>query len=236
MRLQKYMAHSGVASRRRSEEIILEGLVKVNGVKVTELGTKVDPHKDSVEVDGILIERERRNVYIALNKPIGYVSTMDDEKDRKIVTDLLDNVKERVYPVGRLDIDTTGLIILTNDGDATYKITHPSTEIKKTYIAIVEGKPNKKELERFRNGLIIDGQKTAPAEIKISKNFDEDCILEISIHEGKNRQVRKMCEAINHPVKKLKRIKVGEIELGNLEEGRWRHLNDKEIDYITSIK
>ncbi len=236
MRLQKYMARAGVASRRKSEEIIKEGRVKVNGHTVIEMGTKVDPKKDRVSVDNRNIMIERHNVYIMLNKPIGYVSTLDDEKDRRIVTDLIDNVEQRIYPVGRLDIDTTGLMILTNDGDATFKITHPSTEIEKTYVAIVHGTPNKNSLEKFRNGLNIDGERTAPAKINILKNYEEDSILEISIHEGKNRQVRNMCEAIGHPVKKLKRIKVGEIELGELDEGKWRYLNDREIDYIKSIK
>lgn len=236
MRLQKYMAKCGVASRRKSEEIIEEGRVKVNGVTVKELGTKVEPFKDKVKVDNELIELERHKVYIALNKPIGYVSTLDDEKDRRIVTDLIENVSERIYPVGRLDIDSTGLMILTNDGDLTFKLTHPSSEIDKTYIAIVEGTPNKKELDKFRRGLFIDGEKTAPADIKILKNFPDDSILEIKIHEGKNRQVRKMCEAINHPVKKLKRVSVGNIELGDLNEGDWRYLTDKEINYLDGIK
>ena len=169
MRLQKYMAKAGVASRRKSEEIITEGRVKVNEVVVKELGTKVNVGKDKVKVDNVSIRLENHMVYILLNKPIGYVSTLDDEKDRKIITDLIDNVDERIYPVGRLDIDSTGAMLLTNDGDLTYKITHPKNEVKKTYVAIVEGRPNRFELEKFRNGINLDGEITAPAEVKILK-------------------------------------------------------------------
>ncbi len=235
MRLQKYMAKAGVASRRKSEEIITEGRVKVNDVVVKELGTKVNVGKDKVKVDNVSIRLENHMVYILLNKPIGYVSTLDDEKDRKIITDLIDNVDERIYPVGRLDIDSTGAMLLTNDGDLTYKITHPKNEVKKTYVAIVEGRPNRFELEKFRNGINLDGEITAPAEVKILKSFDTDSILEIIIHEGKNRQVRRMCEAINHPVKKLKRVSIGKIELGDLREGHFRHLNDDEIEYLKNL-
>ncbi len=235
MRLQKFMAKCGVASRRKSEEMINRGLVKINGKIVNELGTKINPEKDIVEVDGNIIKLESNKVYIALNKPVGYVTTLKDEKDRKVITDLIEGVKERIYPVGRLDIDTTGLLILTNDGDITYKLTHPSNEIYKRYIAVVEGVPNKYELEKFRNGLIIDGKRTARASIKIAKRYEEESILDISIYEGRNRQVKKMCKAINHPVKKLKRISIGEIELGGLDIGNWRYLNKEEIDYLKSL-
>lgn len=235
MRLQKFMAKCGVASRRKSEELILQGLVKVNGKIVKELGTKIDPIKDLVRVEEKIIKLETNKIYIMLNKPIGYVTTLSDEKDRKVVTDLIDQVNERIYPVGRLDIDTTGLLLLTNDGDLTYKLTHPSSKVIKRYIAIVEGVPNRNELQRFRNGLIIDGKSTAPADIKISKRFDDESILDIRIHEGRNRQVKKMCEAINHPVKKLKRISIGELELGGLDIGNWRYLNQDEIEYLKSL-
>lgn len=235
MRLQKYMALSGVASRRKSEEIIQEGRVKVNKVVVTELGTIVDPSKDIITVDDKNIRLESNKVYIMLNKPVGYVSSLKDEKGRKVVTDLIEDVKERIYPVGRLDADTTGLLILTNDGDLAYKLTHPSNKVDKKYIAIVEGVPNKKELESLRNGVFIDGNKTHPASVKVAKRFDMDSILEIIIHEGRNRQVKKMCEAVGHPVKKLKRVSIGEIELGGVEIGNWRYLNDEEIKYLMSL-
>jgi len=235
MRLQKYMALSGVASRRKSEEMIKEGLVKVNNITVTELGTIIDPSKDKIMVNDKRIKLESNKVYIMLNKPVGYVSTLKDEKDRKIVTDLIEGVNERIYPVGRLDADTTGLILLTNDGDLAFKLTHPSKKIDKRYIAIVEGVPNKQELDKLRNGVYIDGKKTALAEVKIAKKYDEDSILDITIHEGRNRQVKKMCEAVNHPVKKLKRVSIGEIELGGLNIGNWRFLNEEELNFLKSL-
>ena len=235
MRLQKYMAKAGVASRRKSEELISQGLVKVNGKIIVEQGYIVDPDKDLVKVDGKTIKLERNKIYIMINKPVGYVTTLKDEKDRRIVTDLIEGVEERIYPVGRLDIDTSGLLLLTNDGDLTQKLTHPSNEVVKRYIAVVEGVPNRSELQRFRYGINIDGRKTAPATIKIAKRYEDESILDISIHEGRNRQVKKMCEAINHPVKKLKRVSIGEIELGGLEIGNWRYLNEEELDFLNSL-
>lgn len=235
MRLQKYMAKCGVASRRKSEELIAEGLVQVNGKTIIEPGFIVDPDKDKVQVDNKIIRLESKKVYIMLNKPVGFVTTLKDEKDRNIVTDLIDGVNERIYPVGRLDIDTSGLIILTNDGDLTQKLTHPSNKVVKRYIAVVEGVPNRIELERFRHGLTIDGKKTAKAKVKIAKRYVDDSILDIEIYEGRNRQVKKMCEAINHPVKKLKRVSIGEIVIGGLEIGSWRYLDQEEIDYLKSL-
>lgn len=235
MRLQKYMALSGVASRRKSEEMIKNGQVMVNNKIVTELGVIIDPKKDNVTVDDKGIKLESKKIYIMINKPIGYVSTVKDEKNRKVVTDLIEDIRERIYPVGRLDADTTGLLLLTNDGDIAYKLTHPSNKIMKKYIAIVEGVPNRVELENFRKGLLIEGRRTAPATIKINKRFDIDSILDIEIYEGRNRQIKKMCEAINHPVKKLKRISIGEIELGGLDVGNYRFLNDEEVRYLRSL-
>lgn len=235
MRLQKYMALSGVASRRKSEEMIVEGRVKVNNKIITELGTIIDPKKDKVLVDGKKIKLESNKVYIMLNKPVGYVSTLKDEKGRKIVTDLIEGVRERIYPVGRLDADTTGLLLLTNDGDLANKLTHPSKKIQKRYIAIVEGVPNKAELDKMRKGIYIDGKKTAPAKVKIAKKYEDESILDIEIHEGRNRQVKKMCESINHPIKKLKRVSIGELELGGLLIGNWRFLNEEEMTYLKSL-
>lgn len=235
MRLQKYMAKSGVASRRKSEKMIEEGLVKLNGKIVTEQGIEIDPDKDIVMVDNKTIRLEEHKIYIMLNKPLGYVTTMDDEKDRKIIIDLIDNVDERIYPIGRLDMDTSGLMLLTNDGKVTNKITHPRNEVVKKYIAIVNGTPNKLELTKFRKGLMIDGKRTSPATIKIMKNYETESILEIEINEGRNRQIRKMCEAINHPIKKLKRVSIGEIQLGGLPVGEWRHLDEEEMKYIKSL-
>lgn len=235
IRLQKYMALCGVASRRASEELIKNGQVQVNGKVVLEMGTVIDPDKDRVSVDGKTVKPEKRKVYIMLNKPVGIVTSLKDEKGRTVVTDLIEGVDERIYPVGRLDSDTSGLLLLTNDGELAFKLTHPSKRIFKKYIAIVEGLPNKGELERLRNGIKIDGQVTSKAKVKVLKNFGEDSILEIEIFEGRNRQVKKMCEAVNHPVKKLKRVAFGELQLGGLESGNWRYLNDEELAFIRSL-
>lgn len=229
------MSRCGVASRRKSEEIILSGLVSVNNKVVEELGKTIDPRKDIVRVNGKVIRLESNLVYIILNKPIGYVTSLSDEKNRKVVTDLINDVDERIYPVGRLDIDTSGLLLLSNDGDLTYKITHPSNMVSKKYIAIVEGIPSKRELEQFRRGLFIDGKKTSEAKVEILRRYESDSILEIVIHEGRNRQIKKMCESINHPVKKLKRVSIGDIELGGLQIGQWRYLNEEEIDYLKKL-
>lgn len=235
MRLQKYMARCGLASRRKSEELILDGLVEVNNQVVTKLGTTVNPDKDLVKVKNKVIRMEANKVYIMLNKPVGYVTTMDDEKKRRIVTDLIEGINERIYPVGRLDIDSSGLLLLTNDGEITFKLTHPSNRVLKRYIVVVEGVPNKQELNQFRQGLYIDGRKTSRAHVRVLRVYENESILEISIHEGRNRQVKKMCALINHPVKKLKRIAIGEIEMGNLQLGNWRYLNKEEIAYLNTI-
>lgn len=235
MRLQKFMAKCGVASRRKSEELILERRVKVNGTLVEELGFKVDIDKDKVSVDGKEIKLEEEKVYILLNKPIGYITTLSDEFNRKKVIDLLKEVKQRVYPVGRLDSDTSGFLLLTNDGNLAYKLTHPKYEIKKKYIAKVKGIPTEEELSKFKTGLKIEDYITAKAEIKILSKEKNSSTLEIIIHEGKNRQVRKMCSKIGHPVIELKRVEMGSIKLCNIEEGKWRHLDKWEIEYLKDL-
>lgn len=222
------MAMCGVASRRKSEKIVLEGRVKVNGEVVVNLGYQLEDN-DQVMVDDQVIELEKRKVYIMLNKPLACVTTADDQFDRKTVLDYLD-IEERVYPIGRLDYNTTGLLLLTNDGDFAYKITHPKHEVDKTYIAKVKGIPTSNQLETFRNGLMIDGKMTSKAYIEIVKT-SADSILKIKIHEGRNRQVRKMCDAIDHPVISLKRIAVGQLQL-DVELGKYRHLTEDEIDYL----
>ncbi len=231
IRLQKYMAQCGIASRRHSEELILAGRVKVNGKTVTQMGFRVS-EQDRVEVDGKLIKKEEKLVYIMLNKPSGYVSTVSDPEGRKTVLDLIDGVKERIFPVGRLDYDTTGLLILTNDGDFAFENTHPGHEIKKTYIAEVQGMPSDKALEALRNGVVLDGRKTAPAGVEVVDINSYRTVLKIIIHEGRNRQVRRMCEAVGHPVLKLKRTAVGKLALGDLKPGEWRYLSSKEVKLI----
>ncbi len=234
IRLQKYLAEAQVASRRKSEEIILAGRVSVNDKIVTELGTKVESEVDIVKVDGKIVEICEKMLYILLNKPEGCVTTVKDQFDRKSVLDYVSNVKERIYPVGRLDYDTSGLLILTNDGELTYKLTHPKHNVDKTYVADVDREPSVEDMKRFESGIIIDGRKTAPAKIKIIKK-GKLTSLEIKIHEGRNRQVRKMCAAINCNVVKLKRIALGNIELGALEKGKYRELNEKEINYLKTL-
>lgn len=235
MRLQKYMAKCGIASRRKSEKIILEGRVKVNDIVVKELGTTINPKKDIVEVDNKIIKLEENKIYIMLNKPEGYVTTVKDKHNQKIVLDLIHGIEERIFPVGRLDVDTTGLLLLTNDGDLAYKLTHPSYEIPKKYIALVKGIPNSKKLHRFKKGLRIDDRMTAEAYIRILKRYRDTSLLEISIHEGRNRQVRKMCKYIGHPVIQLERVAIGELRLGSLKVGEWRHLTSKEVDYLKEL-
>lgn len=229
MRLQKFMARCGVASRRKSETIIEEGRVRVNGSIVTELGIKIDKDDDIIEVDDKKIQLEEDYVYILLNKPVGYITTVEDEFGRKKVLDLLEDIEKRVYPVGRLDYDTSGFLLLTNDGDLAYKLTHPKYEVDKKYIARVEGIPCESKLEQFRTGLEIEDYVTSKAKVRIVNKSKKNSDLEVIIHEGRNRQVRKMCAKIGHPVLKLKRIEMGEVKLGNLKEGRWRHLTSKEV-------
>lgn len=237
MRINKYIASCGVASRRKAEEIILDGRVTVNGKLVTELAFNIDEEKDIVEIDGEQIGVEKNNVYIVLNKPEGYITTVKDQFDRPSVLDLVSDIKERVYPIGRLDYETSGLLLLTNDGDLTYKLTHPKHEVDKTYVARVKGKLTKEEIERFKTGLKIEDYTTAPAKLKVIK-YDEQrdsSLLEIKIHEGKNRQVRKMCKAINHPVLRLRRSAMGKIKIGDCEIGKYRYLTEDEIKYLKNL-
>lgn len=235
VRLQKYLADSGIASRRKCEEYILDGKVKVNGVICEELGTKVDPDIDIVEFEDIKVNKKDDDfVYILLNKPIGVVTTAEDQFGRDTVLDLV-KVKKRVVPVGRLDMYTSGALILTNDGDFVYKVTHPKHEIVKTYTVTVKGIITKDEVEKLKKGVVIDDSYTTkPAEAKILKTDVEKDIsrVEIKIHEGKNRQVRKMCESIGRKVLALHRSKIGQVEVKDMKIGTWRYLTDKEVKNI----
>jgi len=233
-RLQKYMASCGVASRRKCEEIIAEGKVKVNGALVKEPGIKIDPSQDIVEVEGEIIKKEKNKVYIMLNKPEGYISSVKDEKGRTTILDIV-KTTERIYPIGRLDYDSSGLILLTNDGEIYNKIIHPRVELIKKYIAVVKGEISEKDIQKFEIGIDIGGYITAPATIKVLSYDKNVSTVEIGIHEGKNRQIRKMCAALNHEVLSLKRIAVGEIKLGYLKRGEYRNLSKEELEYINNL-
>jgi len=229
-RLQKYLAECGIASRRKCEEYILQGKVQVNGKTITELGVKVNPEKDKITFEGKNVKQEERKVYILLNKPIGYVTTSDEQFGRDKVLDLV-KVRERVVPVGRLDMYTSGALILTNDGDFVYKVTHPKHEITKTYTVTVKGIIKNEEVEQLRKGVKIDDYTTRQAKVKILKTDEEKDIsrLEITIHEGKNRQVRRMCESVGRRVIALHRSKIGNIGVKDIELGKWRYLKDFEV-------
>ena len=233
IRLQKYLAEAGVASRRKSEELILQEKVKVNGKVVTELGSKVNPDIDKIEYNGKEIKINKEYVYILLNKPIGYVTTVKDQFNRESVLDLI-KTNKRLVPVGRLDMYTSGALILTNDGDFVYKVTHPKHEIEKTYTVTIKGIVTTEEVNKLRKGVKIEDYTTKPAKVKILKTDNEKDIsrLEITIHEGKNRQVRKMCEAIDHKVLALHRSKIAGIGVKDIPLGKWRYLTSKEVEII----
>mgnify|MGYP003288776949 FL=1 len=237
MRLQKFIANSGVCSRRKAEEYILAGKVKVNGKIVTELGTKVDPQKDEVIFNNKKIEQNNEYEYILLNKPVGYVTTVKDQCDRPIVLDLIKGNKTKVLPVGRLDMYTSGALILTNDGDFINKVTHPKNEIEKTYNATVRGIVDENDVEKLKNGVKIDNEYiTGKAKVRILKIDKEKNIsrLEIIIHEGKNREVRKMCESVGKKVIALHRAKIANIDVKNLKIGQWRFLTKEEVKTIVN--
>ena len=234
-RLQKYLANSGVASRRKAEEYILAGKVKVNGQIVTELGTKVNPEKDIIEFEGKKVNNNIKKVYVLLNKPIDYVTTVKDQFSRNTVVDLVKNAGNNLLPVGRLDMYTSGALILTNDGDFIFHVTHPKHEVEKTYTVTLRGKVTNEDVEKLKQGVIIDEEyKTKPAKVRIMKIDEEKNLsrLEIVIHEGKNRQVRKMCEAVGKKVIALHRSKIGNIGVKNLKIGEWRYLTKNEVDML----
>ncbi|PWK14433.1 pseudouridine synthase [Tumebacillus permanentifrigoris] len=232
-RLQKVLAQAGVASRRKCEEIILAGDVTVNGQVVTELGTKVTPGVDQIEVNGESISFEQK-VYILLNKPRGVVTTAYDPQGRKTVIDLID-VPERIYPVGRLDLDTAGLLILTNDGALANGLMHPSKEIDKTYRTWVRGTVKPEAIKELSNGVELEDGMTAPAKVRLIEKEGDETLLEIVIHEGRNRQVRRMCEAVGHPVKSLMRVQLAFLKLGRLRYGEYRPLTPLEIDRLYAV-
>jgi 23S rRNA pseudouridine2605 synthase len=232
-RLQKILSQAGVASRRASERLMLEGRVTVNGTTVRELGTKADPVADDIRVDGRRIRLPDRHVYLLLNKPKGYVTTRSDPQKRPTVVDLV-GAREYIYPVGRLDFDSEGLLILTNDGDLAARLTHPRHGVERVYEARVLGVPDAHDLQRLARGMVIEGRRTAPAHVELlpGRRDDEHGVLRITLHEGRNRQVRNMCDAIGHPVNHLRRIAIGPIRDDRLKPGQWRELRAEEVDRL----
>ncbi len=236
-RLQKIIARAGIASRRTAEEYIKQGRIKVDGQVVTTLGTKLDPEQHEITFDGKSVTLSEEKVYILLNKPEGYVTTMHDPQGRPVVTSLIKKMTpKRVFPVGRLDFDTEGALIFTNDGDFAQQLQHPSNEINKTYVATVKGSPSKAKIQQLEKGIMLEGRKTWPARINRLSSRNNQAVLEITIHEGRKRQVRKMFAAIGHPVLHLKRVAYGGLKLGNLSMGKARFLTSKDLKRVFSKK
>jgi pseudouridine synthase len=233
LRLQKILSAAGIASRRAAESLIEQRRVSVNGTIVTELGTRADPDADDIRVDGRRIRPAQRKRYILLNKPRGYVTTRSDPGGRETVIDLLKGVREYVYPVGRLDYDSEGLLLLTNDGELAARLTHPRHEVERVYEARVRGVPDARALQRLASGVVVDDRKTAPARIRLQRTIDApsgpQAIVSIAMHEGRHRQVRKMCEAVGHPVVRLRRVRIGPIADEVLKTGRYRDLTAREV-------
>jgi 23S rRNA pseudouridine2605 synthase len=235
VRLQKVLSQAGIASRRAAEKLIAEGRVSVNGKTILTMGVKVDPVKDDIRVDGRRVKAAAPLRYILLYKPTGYVTTRSDPQRRRTVIDLLQGVREYVYPVGRLDYDTEGLLLLTNDGDLAARLTHPRHGVARTYEARVAGLPNREAIERLRAGIPLDGHRTLPADVVLLNEGrrDRDGVLRLTIREGRNRQVRRMCEAVGHPVQSLRRTRFGPLSDRRLHPGQWRELTPAEL---TSLK
>ena len=233
MRLQKYMAMCGVAARRKCEEIIGAGRVSVNGQIITEMGTQVE-EGDEVRVDGVLIRPEEEKRYVLYHKPAGEVTTVSDEKGRETVMDRFRDFPVRLYPVGRLDYDSEGLLLLTNDGELAQRLTHPSCEVDKVYLARVTGNPSNEAIDRLRRGVFMEGdqRKTYPADVRVVRDESLFSDIVVTIHEGRNRQVRRMFDAVGHKVLLLRRIRFGAVELGSLRRGEWRELTQEEIDAL----
>ena len=228
-RLQKLISQAGIASRRAAEELILNGRVTVNDATVTELGSKADPTVDRIAVDGKPLRISAKHLYILLNKPTGYITALKDSQGRPLVTDLLKGVEERVYPVGRLDYNTEGLLLLTNDGEWANRLMHPRHEVEKEYHVRVRGKVLDQQLKRMAGGVELEDGVTAPAEVRLLKGSDQNDWISVTIHEGRNRQVRRMCEAVSLSVVRLRRVRYGSLEIGALKPGQFRYLTEAEV-------
>lgn len=235
MRINKYIAQAGVASRRKADELIANGNVKVNGLTLKEPGYDVVTG-DVVEVNGRKIEAEEKKVYLLLHKPVGYITSVSDDRDRPTVMDLVQDVDARIFPVGRLDYNTSGMLIMTNDGDFAYRLSHPKHEMPKTYRAVVAGVLSKEKCAKLSEGVDIGGFVTSKAKVEVVKGHPRSTVVDITIHEGKNRQVRKMFKAVGNNVQELQRIAIGDIRLGRLAEGHYRKLTRDEVEYLKSGK
>lgn len=234
IRLQKHLSECGVASRRKAEELIAAGRVRVNG-RVASIGDKVDPIRDKVTVGSKNVVRVKEKYYIMLHKPRGYVTTMNDERDRKCVAQLVSDVPARVFPVGRLDKDSEGLLIMTNDGELTNLLTHPKSYVTKVYRVTVRGKVSDEQLVNLQEGVMLDGRKTLPCEVTITELKEDRTILRFGIVQGRNRQIRRMCEQLGLEVMRLKRTEIAGVKLGMLPPGQWRDLNEKEMKHLENI-
>jgi len=236
VRLNKFLAESGLGSRRKVEELIIQGKVKLNGEKVVDLGTQVNPHKDKIEVSGKQVKPESKKYYILINKPKNYVVTKKDEFDRKTIYKLLPDFAQNCVSAGRLDLDSEGLILITNDGDVVQALTHPTKKIEKVYRVEVDQPLYKKQLEDLRRGVVIEGYRTRPAGVFVRSNRENNVVLKMVITEGKKRQIRLMLEAVGRNVTALKRVQIGEIELGKLPAGMWRLCSREEVRYLLNLK
>ncbi len=234
IRLQKHLSICGVASRRKAEELIAAGKVKVNG-HVAHIGDSIDPKRDKVTVKGKPVIATTEKVYIMLHKPRGFVTTMSDEKDRKCVADLIKDIPQKLFPVGRLDKNSEGLLFMTNDGDFANKLTHPSSHVNKTYRVTVAGEVDDEKIVKMSTGIVLDGVKTLPCDVFVAERKPDRTVLIFIIHEGRNRQIRRMCEAVKLEVLRLKRTEIAGVKLGMLGQGKWRNLNEKELHRLTSI-
>jgi 23S rRNA pseudouridine2605 synthase len=232
IRLQKFIAQCGIASRRKAEELISKGRIAIDGVKVTEMGIRVIPGKNKITFDGKPVEAREQLVYYLLNKPKGYVTTLSDPQGRPIVTSLIKDSEARLFPVGRLDLDTEGALILTNDGELAQKIQHPSHGIDKTYQALVKGCPKKDKIALLERGILLEAKMTYPAVVSVVSKAGKNCLMQITIHEGRKRQVKKMFDFIGHPVLHLKRTAYGKLSLGRIALGDFRQLNPSELNKI----
>ncbi|MCI9597770.1 MAG: rRNA pseudouridine synthase [Firmicutes bacterium] len=234
MRLNKYIAHSGLTSRRKADDLVKNGNVRINGATTYELGYDVK-QGDVVEVNGSVIENQEKMEYVLLNKPVGYITSVQDDKGRPVAGDLVTDTTARLFPVGRLDYNTSGLLLLTNDGNLAYRLSHPKHQVTKTYRALVAGILTRGEIAALSRGVDIGGFVTSPAQVTVIKEAKRSTLVEIKIHEGKNRQVRKMFAAVGHNVQELQRTAIGNLQLGRTKEGHYRKLKREEIEYLKSL-